>query len=404
MIQQKSILFINRVYPPQRGATGRMLCDLAEHCAKNGWQTTVLTTGEEQGIYQENGVRIVRIKGKQKPAHAFSYLMVLLRLFSAALKLQRSNIVITLSDPPLLVLLGDLFCLIKKTRHIHWSQDVYPDLFPVIGVKCPHFLQKWLQHKTRRAMNKAQKTVSIGQCMTQYLAHSGCNKANITTITNWPDFELYDNTPTTIPLAESAQHLHAKPHAEQLKTQQKFKILYAGTIGRAHPMDTILQAAHILQTECPDVEFVFVGEGTGFDALAKERAKRSLTNIRFMPYQPANRLKFTMESGDVHLISMYQDAAGLLVPSKAYSAIAVHRPCIFLGAQKSEIARMIKEYNTGVVVNQPDVQGLVNAIKTYRHSSEKWYKDYNGAVAAAQAHTPEISLKKWLSLLDSALL
>ena len=161
----------------------------------------------------------------------------------------------------------------------------------------------------------------------------------ITVIPNWPDFELVspenrknfnDHSPADEAPAVNLEH-YRKPE-EQVKLGPKFRVLYAGNIGRAHPIDTILDAAEQLNAQQPDIEFVFVGDGPRYDKIAAERSRRNLDNIRLLPFQPINRLKDLMESGDIHLISMKEEAAGLLVPSKLYAALAAQRPLCFCRA------------------------------------------------------------------------
>lgn len=107
-------------------------------------------------------------------------------------------------------------------------------------------------------------------------------------------------------------------------------MLYAGSIGRAHPVDAIVTAARILQKAQPDIELVFVGKGEGFEKLAAAIAQFALDNIRLVPPQPA-ALKGLMESGDIHLVTMRDKSLGLLMPSKFYSALAAARPIVLQG-------------------------------------------------------------------------
>jgi colanic acid biosynthesis glycosyl transferase WcaI len=59
-VHQPSILFINRVFPPDRGATGRCLADLATRFAAQGWRVTVLACGEGTSVYGNPAVTVVR--------------------------------------------------------------------------------------------------------------------------------------------------------------------------------------------------------------------------------------------------------------------------------------------------------------------------------------------------------
>ncbi|HRC26708.1 MAG TPA: glycosyltransferase, partial [Alphaproteobacteria bacterium] len=177
-----------------------------------------------------------------------------------------------------------------------------------------------------------------------------------------------------------------------------FRVLYAGNIGLAHPFETLLDAAEIVSARYPEIEFVFVGEGKGHERLALERARRGLTNIRQLPWQPMEQLRALMESGDVHLVSLRHDAAGLMVPSKIYSAFAVGRPCIFVGPQGSEAARLLSDTRAGTVVPQGNPGLLAETIIRYRLSSNDWFMAQEGAVRALQAHLPEDIIRQWIDL------
>src|SRR5690606_32983651 len=131
-------------------------------------------------------------------------------------------------------------------------------------------------------------------------------------------------------------------------------------------------------------EFVFVGDGSRYDDLARERTRRGLDNIRLMPYQPPARLREIMESGDVHLVSVKEEAAGFLVPSKLYSALAVGRPCVFIGPAQSEAAKVISDFKAGIVLPQGDAQALAEAIKTLRMNGQAWFEAQAGAASAGQ--------------------
>lgn len=396
-----SVLLINRVYPPARGASGRVLRDLAKEMARAGWMVSVLTTGEKSFTEKDGGIEVQRVKAPLDPKGIFGYSLVLMKLYRAAMKKNRHDLVITLTDPPMLVTLGRYVANKKRCAHMHWCQDLYPDLFPSIGVKMPDFVLRSLSKSARRSMNKSGKVIAVGRCMARHLAHTGVETGRISMIPNWPDTELVDQTKkprrNDVRLKENVSM--ARPAESLLRDDSpRFRILYAGNIGRAHPMKTILEAAEYL-SEYPEIEFVFVGEGPSHDRLSQERARRGLQNIKLLPYQPASCLKDLMESGDLHLISVRDDAAGLLVPCKFYSAIAAARPTIYVGPAETEIGKMIRDYGCGAIVNQGDGQTLAQAILYFRNDSDAWFHAQQGAEQAALDSRP---VKSILSIMKEA--
>lgn len=397
-MRRPNILFMNRVYPPVRGATGRVLQDLALAFSKEGWHVTIITSGPQKGQERDGNIRIVRVKGAERPRNIFSYLWVWIKMVVMALRLKKRHVLVTLSDPPLMVVGGQIVTKIKGGRHINWCHDLYPDVMPALGYKVPDFLMAILKKFSRRSMESCDKIIVSGRCMAKHLAYDGISARKIAMIPNWPNLELVD------PERLDDDHPHAfhvpaggvRPHEDQIKDKQRFRVLYAGNIGLAHTLDTILDAAEILEREKSDIEFVFVGDGARFDFIAAQRSKRHLENIRLLPHQPLSRLREMLESGDVHLISMKDDAAGFIVPSKLYASLAVARPSILVGPEQSEVAKVIHDFKSGGVVANGDAQGLVDLIKLYRTDGQAWFAAHKGAAHARDVFTPAESLSAWM--------
>ena len=402
-MRKPSILFINRVYPLMRGATGRLLQDLARALDASGWRIHIITTGSQSEIEKNDNITVQRVKESQRPRSTLGYLSEYTQLKRAALKHEPCDVVVTLTDPPLLSLIGEAFSKKYKVPHIHWSQDVYPDLFPLLGVSLPEVIQTHLQRRIFRTLENAHSVVAIGRCMEDHLRGTGLLSNKIKLIQNWPDLEIIhsnsDKSKYITPI--DAPTFAKKPEEMHRDNSPKFRILYAGNIGRAHPMKAIVEAAEIL-SEHKEIEFVFIGDRDTHTKLAQDRAIRGLENIKFMPYQPIEKLREIMESGDIHLVSMSDDVLGRLVPSKFYSAITVGRPTIFMGPHKSEIANVIKEYKAGKIIDVNNAKALADAIYKYRHNGDQWFKDQEGALRAAQLYNPTQSLNKWLDLLEKA--
>ena len=135
----------------------------------------------------------------------------------------------------------------------------------------------------------------------------------IKVIGNWADRALI----SPLPAEESALRQEWIPG-------DRFVVGYAGNLGRAHDIDTVLAAMTSLQQRAKNspsdlaakILFVFVGGGAGRACLKREALKRGLSNFRLMPYQPKERLGETLAVADVHLVSLNPKLEGLIVPSK----------------------------------------------------------------------------------------
>lgn len=408
-MQKPSVVFFNRVYPPLRGATGRVLRDLARGFVRDGWSVTIISAGPEDVQEKDGAIKVIRLKAPVRKKALGAYLNVWVRMWWAGLKLQqRPDLIVTMTDPPLMAVAGDLIARAHKCKHIHWCQDLYPDVLPALGFKISDRVMNFLKTRGRRAAKRADRVVVVGRCMARHLVRTGLEARRITFIPNWPDYELMAPDPRTRrPLSGRAAFRAAndggavdaaKPFDALFQDKEpKFRVLYSGTLGRAHPVQSILEAAQILGKDHPEIEFVFVGDGPTFERLGQERTRRSLENIRLMPYQPAQRLRELMESGDVHLISMRDDAAGFIVPSKVYSAIAVARPSILIGPQNSEVARVLTDFQAGTVVPPGDGHRLAQAILRYRLDGDEWFAAHEGARKASRVFVPHEAISAWVS-------
>ncbi|NQZ14027.1 MAG: glycosyltransferase family 4 protein [Alphaproteobacteria bacterium] len=393
---KKSLLIINRVYPPHRGATGRMAENLARHMASQGWDVQVLTTGAKKYKGLKKDIFVHSIKVNQEPRSVVSYLSIFRKLLTAALFSQKPDVVVSMSDPPLCAVMGHIVSKVKGAKHIHWSHDVYPDLLPLFGKRPPVYnsVYKYM----RRILNRSSKVVVLERCMADYLVKTGVNRDKVSIIPNWADPHIF------IPEGTGKIAIQPKtvlPEKVFRDDSPKFRILYAGNVGLAHDMRVIFNAAKKL-LDHKEIEFVFVGTSDAHDDLAQERAKEGLDNIKFMPYQPSHALKGLLESGDIHLVSMKQGAEGLLLPCKFYSSLAVGRPTIFVGSEKSGIAKVLKEYKAGITVSNDKAQSLVDAILYYRHNGQEWFNAQEGAIKASQTYNITTSLNAWSDELNRA--
>ncbi|MCB9963624.1 MAG: glycosyltransferase family 4 protein [Rhodospirillales bacterium] len=390
---------INRVFPPTVGATGRLLYELATYLSGEGYQVTVLTTGPQAMVRKEPyGVEIIRIKSPRNPRSMIGNMSVSLRLFFKALTLPKPDILLTKTDPPFFVIFGAMISKTLKVKHIHWSQDVYPDILPALDYKIPRGLYRMLDYFTARSMRSCDAVVAIGACMKQVLLRKVLFEEIIHIIPNWTDRILLKEDASKEP--KHHDNKHELTDEERAALPAKFRILYAGNMGRAHPYQTILDAARILNRTEHDIEFLFVGSNQKLFELAKIRARERLENIRFLPYQPRRQLKGLLESGDLHIISMADEAHGKMLPSRIYDIFTVKRPCLFIGGEESDLFVMLETMQAGITIPQGRADFLANTIRHLRDNGEAWHALYKGAEAAREKYTPDLSLEMWKDLIE----
>ena len=363
-----SILFINRVYPPDSGATGRVLEHAARGFAEAGWDVTVLTTAssrESVGEEMREGIRIVRVgilfSKKNLIARALGYALMIPGLLLKALILPRHDVVVTKTDPPMLAVVGPVIQWVKGSRLIHWAQDLYPEVAEECGVLPKGgALAGTLRYFSTRAIRSHDLILAVGRCMAGRLVARGIPGESIRVMPN----AGIEGDILPVPRGKSA---FRTTHG----IGDEFIIMYSGNMGRAHEFSTVLKAAHILKESGEkQILFLFVGEGPEEIPLRDAVAGLDLGNIRFLPPQSSADLSESLGMGDLHLVTMKEGMSGLVVPSKFYGVMAAARPILFVGSPESEVAQVILENRIGEVIAPGESEKLASTILHYRDHSK----------------------------------
>ena len=261
----------------------------------------------------------------------------------------------TLTDPPMQVVCGGVLAALKRTKHVHWAQDVYPELAEEMGVlRKGGWFAGLLRFLSTWALRKAHGVVVVGRCMAQRLTTRGLSSPMITVIPNW---------------GQTMVSCHPEAPGESFRNEQgwlnRFVVMYSGNLGLAHSFDAILDSAALMKASQPEVLFVFVGHGPRLPWVKQQVAERGLGNVQFLPFQPKEKLTEVLASADVHLACMRNELCGLVVPSKVYGVIAAARPCVFLGPEDSEAARLIRDLNCGTVLSDATGNSLAQCLREW---------------------------------------
>jgi colanic acid biosynthesis glycosyl transferase WcaI len=134
-------------------------------------------------------------------------------------------------------------------------------------------------------------------------------------------------------------------------------VMYAGNVGFSQSLELLLTAA----VELPEVTFVINGDGSARPSL-EDRAS-GLTNVRFIAYQPMERLPEVLASADVHVVPLRAGLGRVSVPSKTYSILAAGRPVLAAIDAGTEVPRMIEASGAGRVVPPDDPDAFVRALR-----------------------------------------
>jgi colanic acid biosynthesis glycosyl transferase WcaI len=175
-------------------------------------------------------------------------------------------------------------------------------------------------------------------------------------------------------LPNGADTLHYQPRApdasliSRLGLHGKKIILWAGTLGHAHGLSYVLDAAKLLERE-RDVYFLFIGDGSAKRELAAQSDRLSLSNVRFLDPVAIEQLPPYYSIAICGLVSLlpiplYDGAR----PSKIFPILASGKPVLFVG--KGETARLIQEARAGIVVAPENPRALADAVRQLANQPE----------------------------------
>lgn len=388
---KKSLIIIANDFTSIKNTQGRLSFDLAQHALNNGYIVTVLTADPKtQGRFVEQNLTVHRVK---------PFLMGR-RMKKIVREIGPIDVVVSLTQSSKILFIANKIAQKYCAKHIQWVNIMRPEINTALNEKS--FFRKIfpIEKKYLKEQKKCDHYVVPGRAMRQKLKGHHILPQKISFIPNWTNLNGLH-----LEKKDIVENSTSDPaHNVKIKRDEnpKFRIIYAGDLGKAYPVKPIIEAAEALR-EHTEIEFLFVGDDNAHSKLAREREKRSLDNIRFIPYQPTGHYKEILESGDVHLVTLRPAFNGLLVPCKFYSSLCVARPVIYLGSADSEIGQIINQYGCGDVIEEMDSKYLVDAILKYRHDGQAWFRAQDGAINASQEYNPTNSLNAWMDVFDEVM-
>jgi len=367
------VVFFNRSYYPDFGATGQLLTELCEDLVSRfGYDVTVVAgmpLSAEQAIKplhwyspvrreERHGVHILRAWGTSLPPRKFSgrisnYLSYFTSAGFASLRIGRPDVIVSLTDPPIVSLMAIAAAKATGARFVFLCQDVFPEVVRLLEDFQNKRVEDLLSKISRYTIKTADAIIALGDTMKRRLIETkNADPAKIRVIHNWSDAEAIQ------PGSKD------NPFSRERRLADKFVVMHSGNVGMSQDVDALLDVAERLR-DLPDVVIAIVGEGARKAFLQQEAERRKLTNVRFFSYQPKARLIDSFATADVFIVSLKRGLAGFIVPSKLYGVLVAGRPFIAAIEADSEAAQIARDHDCGIVVEPGDRTGIERAIRRF---------------------------------------
>jgi len=221
---------------------------------------------------------------------------------------------------------------------------MWPDTLKTTGMISNDKIIRIIGQFCLLAYKFVDKIVVLSDGFKKVLTERGVPDQKIEVIHNW-SLDINDQVDTKDVLREKVGFT-------------KFTILFAGNMGPAQSLETIINAAKDLKDE--NIEFAFVGSGLSKDKL--EKLAQSLNNVKFYGRVSKEEIGNYLDAADVLLVHLKRDELfEVTIPSKIQAYLKCGKP-ILVGVL-GDARNMIEGNGAGISFLPEDVESLKSAVK-----------------------------------------
>jgi glycosyltransferase involved in cell wall biosynthesis len=381
-----NILYISQYFPPEACAPAARVDGFSREWVRAGAGVTVLTgfPNHPEGILhpeyrklwrrgfvreEREGVKVCRTwlypsANQGLWGRGANYASFGVSAAVAGSCLVPRNAVVIATSPQILVGLSGW--LVGGARSLPWVFEVR-DLWPesLVGVRqtvAGTLLYRSVGRVANFLYRHATHIVVDGEWKRRHLIQQGLEERRISVMRNAIEEDSFLD-----PYSGSAQQTR-QALRQELGLRDEFVLLYAGTLGMAHGLETILLAAARLR-ERGEVTFLVMGEGAEREQLLARSRELRLTNVRYLGKQPRDKVPAYLMAADACLVPLRRsEVFKTAIPSKMFEAMAAGRPVI-LGVE-GEAKEILLGAGAGIAVPPDDSEALADAILRLRQNAE----------------------------------
>ena len=367
------ILYVSQYYPPEMGAPAARVSELARHWAEAGHEVTVLTgfpnhpTGVLHPDYRSrfrhlacqeniNGVYVVRtwllpLPNRRVHERILNYSSFCASSALAGTFLPTPDVVIATSPQLLVGLAGRWIASCHRVPFVFEVRDLWPESLRAVGMgRDDSLMNRALGAIADSLYARADRIVVVTPASRQHLiAHRNVSPDKISIIEHGVETALF---------SPKAPNQALK---QRLGVHGRFVVGYIGTIGMAHRLETVVDAAAILSSLAPEIAFLIVGEGAEKEQIQALVRSKGLSNIVMVEQQPREQIPEFINACDVCLVMLRKsDVFETVLPTKMLEFMSCGRP-VLLGVD-GQARAVLEKANAGIFLEPENASALVHAI------------------------------------------
>ncbi|MEM4360288.1 MAG: glycosyltransferase family 4 protein [Candidatus Bilamarchaeaceae archaeon] len=279
---------------------------------------------------------------------AFNYISFSISALYGSLFIQKPDLIYAYHPPLTIGLPAYILSKRWKIPFVYNIQDMWPETLQATNMLNNKVILNLINKCSLWVYKKASAIFVISPGFYYNLIEKGVNKEKIYIIPNWVDHEFFR------PLNYDSEL------AKQLDIHGKFNILYAGNIGEAQGLESVIEAAELLKN-ISRIHFLFAGDGTALNSLKNIVEKKNLNNVRFLGRYPANFMPKLYSIVNVLLVHLKDEPLfRITIPHKIYTYMAAAKP--ILAAVSGDGADEIKNAKAGIVCAPQNPESIAEAV------------------------------------------
>ena len=302
------------------------------------------------------GVRVVRVP--LYPSHdgssvrrAVNYLSFGLSAAVLGLPVVRQPDVAYVYHPPATTAFPAIVArALRRLPFVYDVQDLWPDSIRATGMLRRGFGLRLVERWCEITYRLADRLVVLSPGFRNALVERGVPPEKISVIYNWCDEgEIHPRPPD--------QEL-----ARALGLAGRVNVIFAGNMGLAQALESVLECALLCRETMPEVQFVFVGSGLDRGRLEERARSMGLPNVLFLPARPVEEIGPVLALADALLVHLKDDPLfRITVPSKTQAYLAAGRAIIM--AVQGDAAELVTQAGAGICCRSEDPEALAAAIQ-----------------------------------------
>jgi glycosyltransferase involved in cell wall biosynthesis len=300
-----------------------------------------------------DGIEITRLAlypshDRSKIGRIFNYVSFFLSATIYLVFVARRADVIYAYHPPLTVgLAAALARLVRRVPVVLDVQDIWPDTLRATGMIGNERILSLIDKFCRWTWRHVDRLAVLSHGFRRLLLERGVKERNVRVIHNWAE--------------EQAVSGPTGPTPDIFSDTSRFRVLFAGNIGAAQALDSVLQAAKFVSERTNQIDFCFLGSGIELDRLKGLAGEMGLINVQFLPRVPASEVGAWLHAADCLLVHLRRDPLfEITIPSKTQAYMAAGKPVI-MGVE-GDAAELIRQSGGGMVVPPEQPQALADAV------------------------------------------